>query len=67
MLQDGPFRILRRDEEVFIVERNGKEGAVPIDRIKPAFLDAETPPINNHVAQTTLIPSDNKETIITTR
>ncbi|VDD81702.1 unnamed protein product [Mesocestoides corti] len=64
---DGPLKILRRAENVSVVERNGKGDAVFIDRMKPATLDAETPPSTKPVAQPTPIPFHNGETISTTR
>uniref|UniRef100_A0A0R3U4F6 Uncharacterized protein n=1 Tax=Mesocestoides corti TaxID=53468 RepID=A0A0R3U4F6_MESCO len=60
---DGPFRILRGEENVFIVDRNGKEDAMSVDHIKPVFLDAKTPPSNTPEAQTTSIPSVNVEMV----
>ncbi|VDD84529.1 unnamed protein product [Mesocestoides corti] len=64
---DGLFRMLRREEGVFIVERNGNEDAVFIDRMKSALLDAEMPPSHKPEVQPTPISSDNKETNTTTR
>lgn len=35
---DGPFKILARTEKVFQIEKNGKNIAISIDRIKPAYI-----------------------------
>uniref|UniRef100_A0A0A9W8E2 Integrase catalytic domain-containing protein n=1 Tax=Lygus hesperus TaxID=30085 RepID=A0A0A9W8E2_LYGHE len=35
---DGPFRVVKRGDKTFILDRNGKEDVVSIDRLKPAFL-----------------------------
>ena len=34
---DGPFRVLRRNDKVFVIMRSGSEYSVSIDRLKPAF------------------------------
>nr|VZI41426.1 unnamed protein product [Spirometra erinaceieuropaei] len=36
---DGPYKVLRRSDKHFVIERNGKTDTVSIDRVKPAFLD----------------------------
>ena len=36
---DGPFRIVERHDKYFIVEMNGRQDSVSLDRLKPAFLD----------------------------
>ena len=39
----GPFKVLKRYNKSFIIDRNNKKETVSIDRLKPAFLD-ENPP-----------------------
>lgn len=36
---DGPFRVLKRHEKYFIVDRNGTKDSISIDRLKAAFVD----------------------------
>ncbi|BHF70473.1 hypothetical protein SprV_0301352400 [Sparganum proliferum] len=36
---DGPYKVLRRSDKHFVIDRNGKTDTVSIDRVKPAFLD----------------------------
>nr|VZI10452.1 unnamed protein product [Spirometra erinaceieuropaei] len=36
---DGPYKVLRRSDEHFVIERNGKTDTVSIGRVKPAYLD----------------------------
>lgn len=38
---EGPFRIIRRTRKFFILDRNGKNDSVSIDRLKPAFITNE--------------------------
>ena len=41
---DGPYRVIRRTEKYFVINRNGKEDSVSIDRLKPAHTDVIPPP-----------------------
>ena len=34
---DGPYQVLERGDKIFRLRSNGKDTAVLIDRIKPAF------------------------------
>lgn len=43
----GPHRVLERDEKVFKIMMNGKILTVSIDRLKPAYILAETPTENS--------------------
>ncbi|VDD84426.1 unnamed protein product [Mesocestoides corti] len=66
-IYDGPFRVLRQEEKVFIVDHTGKEDAVSVDRLKPAFLDIETSPNNKPRMQPNPASPDNKKAVTTTR
>lgn len=59
----GPFRVLRRFSKVFIIERNGKQESVCIDRLKPYFVDNEeiNPVINNPVNSYSIPKLNNKQ------
>ena len=37
----GPFKVLKRNDKYFIIERNGKPETVTVDRLKVAFLEGE--------------------------
>ncbi|GFY29254.1 pol polyprotein [Trichonephila clavipes] len=39
---DGPFAITKRSEKLIILQRQGKEICVSIDRVKPAFMLSDT-------------------------
>jgi hypothetical protein len=36
---DGPFRVLERETKCFLLNHNGRQDKVSIDRLKPAFID----------------------------
>ena len=38
---EGPFRLLRRENKFFIIDRGGRPDAVSIDRLKPAHVDPD--------------------------
>ena len=42
----GPYRVLRRTDKTFVIDKNGKHETVSVDRLKPAFLETTsmTPP-----------------------
>ena len=35
---DGPYKVLKRTEKTFTIDRDGKEDVVSIDRLKPAYM-----------------------------
>ena len=38
---DGPYKVLNKSEKTFIIEVNGRESTVSLDRLKPAFISAQ--------------------------
>jgi len=38
---DGPFRVIRRNVRHMMIVRDGKEGVICIDRLKPAYRESE--------------------------
>ena len=38
---NGPFKVLERKEKFFLLDKNGKQDTVSIDRLKPAYLDED--------------------------
>lgn len=38
---DGPFKVKKKFDKYYIIIRNGKETKISIDRLKPAFIEAE--------------------------
>lgn len=40
----GPFHVLERNAKFFVLDFNGRRETVSIDRLKPAFTDADVPP-----------------------
>ena len=38
---EGPFRVISRSDKTFVINRNGKYVTVSIDRLKPAFTEAQ--------------------------
>uniref|UniRef100_A0A1X7TCF1 Uncharacterized protein n=1 Tax=Amphimedon queenslandica TaxID=400682 RepID=A0A1X7TCF1_AMPQE len=36
---DGPFKVLSRDDKYFVLDINGKEDTVSVDRLKQTHLD----------------------------
>ncbi len=63
----GPHHVLRRTDKVIVISMNGRETTVSLDRVKPAFISAEscTPP---HVQPPTQqVPTTPASTSTTTR
>ncbi|KAK5638855.1 hypothetical protein RI129_013150 [Pyrocoelia pectoralis] len=46
---EGPFRVISRTEKFFVLNFKGKNKAVSIDRLKPAFLLKDAKEIDNDV------------------
>ena len=44
----GPYRVISRSDKFFVLDRNGRQDTVSIDRLKPAYLDVtpNTTPIH---------------------
>ena len=40
---DGPYRVIERKDKYFVVEKNGKNESISIDRLKPAYVTKDTP------------------------
>lgn len=40
---DGPFPVIRRDDKVFVVNQNGDDKTISIDRLKPAYVTTHLP------------------------
>jgi hypothetical protein len=40
---DGPFRVLEREAKYFLLNQNGRQNRVSLDRLKPAFIAAALP------------------------
>ena len=38
---DGPFRVLERSKKFFTLDLEGRRDTVSVDRLKPAFLEAD--------------------------
>ena len=48
-LYDGPFLVVKRTDKHYTIDINGQKDTVSIDRLKPAHLDDNPPPIRvNH-------------------
>ena len=44
---DGPFKVIDRDDKYFTIEIRGKQDTVSIDRLKPAYMEAELTATNS--------------------
>ncbi|KAG8175363.1 hypothetical protein JTE90_018043 [Oedothorax gibbosus] len=47
---DGPYPVLEKKEKTFDLEIKGERRTISIDRLKPAFVVADSPPINPSTA-----------------
>ncbi|CAH8659464.1 unnamed protein product [Heterobilharzia americana] len=54
---DGPFKVIKRHEKFYIIERDGREDTVSIDRLKPAYFDCN--PIISDVSAGYSLPTDS--------
>jgi len=45
----GPYRVLKTDEKTYVVETDNKQKTVSMDRLKPAFILDDTPPLQHIV------------------
>jgi hypothetical protein len=54
---DGPFKVIQRRDKYFLIDRNGHQDAVNIDRLKVAFVEPSAQADNNslptHIQPTT--------------
>lgn len=59
---DGPYKVVRRNTKTFVINIQGKDETVSIDRLKPAFVMGEditaTSPFSNQVDAPTSRPND---------
>ena len=39
-LYDGPYKVLRKSDKTFVIDLNGRDTTVSLDRLKPAFVRA---------------------------
>ncbi|CAH8647502.1 unnamed protein product, partial [Schistosoma rodhaini] len=42
---DGPFKVIRRNDKTITVDKAGKTDVISIDRVKPAFIEADDQPV----------------------
>ncbi|XP_065067489.1 uncharacterized protein LOC135693039 [Rhopilema esculentum] len=56
---DGPFKVLKRNDKHFLVDVNGKQQTISIDRLKVAYTDADH---QRSTARNTSSPSDHAST-----
>ena len=54
----GPFRVVRRSDKTFVIDRRGKNETISIDRLKPAFIDDASSDANPTVS-TSPSPSES--------
>lgn len=62
---DGPFRVLKRDSKVYIIQMPGRKASISVDRLKPAYCIYDR---NDETAGTnTEVPISNSPKTYTTR
>ncbi|CAH8453126.1 unnamed protein product [Heterobilharzia americana] len=54
---DGPFKVIKRHEKFYVIERGGREDTVSIDRLKPAYFEGN--PIVSDVSARYIRPTDD--------
>ncbi|VDP42891.1 unnamed protein product [Schistosoma curassoni] len=57
---EGPFKVLQREYKYYIVDKNGTNDSISIDRLKAAYLEGnpiyvDYPPVQSHNTTPTLI------------
>ena len=60
----GPYRVIDRKSKFFIIEKNGKQDSVSIDRLKVAHIVSETKSITTHVVEQPTPASAPEELLI---
>ena len=53
---DGPYSVLQRTDKHFTVDINGRKDTVSINRLKPAYLDSDTPNPAPNLESTAIAP-----------
>lgn len=59
----GPFKVIRRDNKVFTVDKSGREYTVSIDRLKPVHLPPLNPEEETIAPQSTTVVPENYEPV----
>ena len=42
-LYDGPFRVISTGDKIFVLDINGRQEKISVDRLKPAFIENHSP------------------------
>ena len=56
---DGPFKVIRRNDKTITVDKAGKTDVISIDRVKPAFIEADDQPV--HTDHSKIVESPKRE------
>ena len=43
---EGPFKVIQSGDKTFTVDRGGRQEMISVDRLKPAFIDLESPAVS---------------------